>query len=92
MAIPSSALGALLGTFVSLIPLKQLVADYFIGASAGILSRETVGATIPLLGNTLYNERSTSSSSSACLTTDDRLDHQADRHAHGVQTWPSWYS
>ena len=55
--LPPPAAAALLGAVVSFSPLKALITDSFIANSAGILAKATVGATVPLLGATLYNER-----------------------------------
>ena len=56
LSVPPPALAALAGGLVAMSPLKPLVTESFVSDAASILARATVGATVPLLGSTLYNE------------------------------------
>ena len=62
VSIPPPAFTAIVGAMVSMSrPLKTLVETSFVSEAASLLARASVGATVPLLGSTLYNTNSNAS-------------------------------
>ena len=56
VSIPPPAFTAIVGAMVSMSrPLKTLVESSFVSEAASLLAQASVGATVPLLGSTLYN-------------------------------------